>query len=505
MRYNGGMDESSRRMRDRALIAAIILAAAALRLTRLGAQSLWVDEMLSLKAFSAPEGVSFWKKLLYDVHGPLYSFFMHFWSMVSTTEAWLRLPGAAAGIATVYLVYRWLARLGGLSTAVPGALFMALSPLHLYYSQEVRFYSFLAFFSVAAAIAFERFLREPTTRSGLRLGLMLSLACLAHFSALFLAAAFFLYLLFTKRLRGAHLRAGAAGAALLALAASPWIYREISYIGSIRVVDVQELRVEERLRGELTLSRWSYPYLVYAFSAGYSFGPSLRELHGPGSPGGTLAAHAGALAAVAAVFGPLALAGLVGAARRRRLGYFIIVIAVALGAATAATALNVKVFNVRYLLCVFPFYIGLLALGLPKRRIPRSLAIAAVSAVMLASDWNYHADPAYAREDVRSAAAIVGREERPGDLVFVPTVHDVFRHYYGGSNEIRVIYPADLGRERLGRRVAAAFAEHSRIWYVRSRGWAVDPDGLLPGALSAGGKLTGTWEAPGVAIMLYER
>lgn len=498
------MDEGAVRTRERVLLAAVLAAAAAVRFARLGAQSLWVDELLSLRAFSAPEGVSFWTKLLHDVHGPLYSFFMHFWSMASTAEAWLRLPGAAAGVLTVYLVYRWLADLGCRDAALPAALFTALSPFHLYYSQEVRFYSFLALLSVAALIAFERFLRDPSTRAGLRLGLALALACLAHLSALFLAAAFALHLLFTKRLRGAHLRSGALAGALFLVIVSPWIYREIVYLRSIRVTSVTALPVEQRLRGELTLSRWSYPYFLYAFSVGYSFGPSLRELH-VAAPREAVAAHAGAVVAAAAIFGPLAAAGLAAAARRRRLGYFLTALGVAVAAVTAAVMTNIKVFNVRYLIPAFPFYAALLALGLPARRILRYAAVAAVSAVMLAAVYNYHADPAYAREDVRSAAALVEREGRAGDLVVVPTVHDVFRHYYRGPGEIRLVYPVDLGRERLDGRVAAAFAEHPRIWYVRSRHWERDPDDLLPASLAAAGRLAGTWKYPGVDLILYER
>ncbi len=165
--------------------------------------------------------------------------------------------------------------------------------------------------------------------------------------------------------------------------------------------------------------------------------------------------------------------------------------------------MNVKVFNVRYLLCAFPFYVALLAYGVPARGAPRWIATAAVCAVSLVSVWNYHMNTAYAREDVRGAAEIVAREELPGDLIVIPTVHEVFRHYYRGSNGIRVIYPADLGRERLGERLEEAFAGHPRIWYVRSRNWDKDPDDLLPAALAECGRRAGSWELPGVHLFLY--
>jgi uncharacterized membrane protein len=490
---------------ERIALFAVLAAALFLRFFRLSHQSLWVDEILSYKAFTSVAGIPYWKKLLYDVHGPLYSLVMHFWSAASTSDFWLRTPGAIAGALAVYALYRWFVEIGRRDLAIPAALFMALSPFHLYYSQEVRFYAFLSLFAVLSLIAYERFRAAPNARSGTLFGAVFACACLSHFSALFLGAAFLVHLACTGRLRGAHLRHGAL-AALIALAVvSPWIYREIWFLRRIQIVNISTLPVQERLRGELTMSRWSYPYALFAFSSGYSLGPGLRELHLASSVSGLFARHAPAILATFLLFGSLAVSGLIRSARRGHLGLFLAVMLVTVASATVATAFNIKVFNVRYLMCAFPLYLALVAYGLPTGRRARLVAGGAVCALMLVSDANYFFNPTYFREDVRGAVAVVAAREEGGDLVLAPAVEEVFAHYYRGTNEIRFIDPSELGEAATGKEIAGRFESHRRIWHIRSRSWDKDPGDILLRALPAHGDSVFRWSGPGVDLILYGR
>ena len=505
MRYKGIMQGYEWRKSEWISLGGIIAAAVFLRFFRLSHQSLWVDEILSYKAFTSAAGAPYWKKFLYDVHGPLYSLMMHFWSAVSKSDFWLRTPSAVAGVCAVYALFRWFVVIGRRDLALPAALFMALSPFHLYYSQELRSYALLSLLVIVTFIAFERFRASPTARSGTALGIAFSLACLAHFSALFLGAAFFVYLAFSGRMKGRHLRYGAVAAAIVIIVIAPWIYREIWFLRQIRVIGISALPVAERLRGELTLSGWSYPYALYAFSAGYSLGPGLRELHLVTSASVLVVKYAAVLITTGVIFGGLLVSGIIRSARDGRLGLFLSVILVAAVSVTVITAFNVKVFNVRYLMCAFPLYVALAVYGLPPGRRMRLLAGAAVCAVMLVSDWNYHFDPEYAREDVRGAAAAVMQNETGGDLIIAPAVEEVFAHYYAGSNTITYIEPADLGAVRVDETIAACFAAHSRIWYLRSRGWDKDPEGILRRVLPERGALAGSWVFAGVDLELYGR
>lgn len=504
MGYKSHMDSPAKRRPERFAIGVILAAALALRVFGLARQSLWVDELLSIKAFEAPEGVSYAAKFFYDVHGPLYSLFMHFWSMIADGDAWLRIPSALAGVISVYLVYRWLVALGRRDLALYAALFMALSPFQLYYSQEIRFYSFLTLFVIVALIAFERFRARPSAGTGALLGLTIGLACLAHLSGLFLGAALVLYALLPGRAGRNHVRFGLLAAAIALLVVSPWIYREITFLRGIRVVDVSSMPVAERLRGELTLSRWSYPYALYAFSAGYSLGPSLRELHSAVPAWSHVTGHAAAFAAVGAVFGALLVSGIVRTLRGGHLGLFLMAIAIAAAAVGLATAFNVKVFNARYLMCVFPFFIALLAFGLPPARSPRIASAAAVCAIMLVSDWNYHFDGRYAREDVKSAAETAVRNELPGDLYLVPCVGFVFERYYRGAGRV-VIFPPASNDVAVDEKLQGYFDAHPRLWYLESRVWDHDPEGRYPKLLSRHGFFVRSWDFSGATLMLYER
>jgi hypothetical protein len=286
---------------------------------------------------------------------------------------------------------------------------------------------------------------------------------------------------------------------------SPWVYREISFLRGIRVVDITTLPVEERLRGELTLSYWSYPYTLYAFATGYSFGPSLAELHLVTSPFGLLSKYAAELVTAGLLFGGLFISGIIRSSRYGHRSLFLTVILVVIGSVTIITAFNVKVFNVRYLMCVFPFFIALIAFGLPAARAARFILIGAVCAVMLVSDLSYLFNPRYERENVRDAVKIIAKHESRGDLMLVPNVAQTFEHYYRGGNEVQIIYPVELGKQRIDELIESYFEVHPRIWYLRSRYWDKDPGDILLKSLPEQGRLAGSWELQGVLLNLYEK
>ena len=499
------MSANSSERRRWLLLAAIVAIAALLRFYRIGAQSYWTDEMLSLVASSAPAGISFWMKILYNVHGPLHAFLIHVLRNLSASEGFLRAPSAVAGTISVILIYKWLGMLGRRDIAPYGALIFAISPFSLYYSQELRYYSLMTMFVIIALIVYERFLEEPSYRRGAVLGLILAAAALSHFSALFLAAGLFIHLLITGRLKGRHLAAGILAALILVILVSPWIYREIMFLRGINVVQISELPVDERLRGELTLNLWSYPYALYAFSAGYSFGPSLRNLHEVYSATTLLGTYWREMILVGLLFGGLAVVGLWKAGRHGRLPLFLSVILTSVALTTLAAAFNIKVFNIRYMMVAFPVYLALIVYGLPAARLPRILLLAAVCSVMLGSNWNYHTDPAYARDDIRSAVSTIRKGEYVGDLLIAINSFLVIEHYYDGRNPLLDLNPEWLGMEAIGNRVERCFSDHERIWYVRCRHWDTDPEDLLLTSLDSRADMISRWSFPGVELFLFVR
>jgi uncharacterized membrane protein len=490
----------------RAVVIGIIVAlAAVLRFFRLGYQSFWIDEILTIGSYSSPEGgVPYRIKLLWDVHGPLYSLVMHIWSMVRSSEAWLRAPGAAAGVITVVLMYLWLKRLSDEGTATAGALLMAVNPFNVYYSQELRFYSFLTMFVVLSLLVFSYFNEKPSFRSGLLLGITLGFACLSHFMAVFLCMGLALYIVVTGRLKGNHLKYGALAALLTVAIVSPWIYRQIFFLSRIRATDPSQLPVVYRMEGKGPSALMTYPYGLYAFAMGYSYGPDLRELHEASSVSFLLKKYWLEIGLSALLFGAAAISGLARLFREKNSALFLSVLAATAGLVTASAMLKIKVLNVRYFMCAFPVFIAIVACGIPRSKRAATLTVSLLAILMLYSTINYHFYNRYARDDIRGAVDIISKNERPGDLILAPGMEPVVSYYYRGIRPVESIYAAHLDRYGVERILHRITEGRRRVWLVRCRPWDTDADGHILSLLDGQTNLISKAELPGISLILYE-
>jgi len=480
----------------------ITLLAGGLRLFKLGSQSLWTDELLSYWAFTSTPQAPYWKKFLYDVHAPLYNLFLHFWSMVSLNEFWLRLPSALAGTTAVIVLYRWLRGFLGERISLTAALLMAVNPMHLYYSQEMRFYSFLVLFTVIVLIRFEKFIVSPNLKNSFYLAIAMIAMCMSHFSGLFIVLSlFFVSIIYSRKSRSILVRFLLA-VVILVVVISPWIYREYMFLKDVREAIGFSVPQEERFREERSFTLWAYPYSVYAFSTGYSFGPDLRELHVSGVKE-ILRRHFIELILFSVGFVPVLVLGFVQAARRGKLVLFLSVVCISYCALSLLASMNVKVFNARYLLSAFPVFIAVVAAGIPGKTAARFFFTGVILAVMLISDYNYFFVKRYARDDVKGAVEVISREERDGDIILLITVNDVFKFYYRGKVPVVVMYPKTSGAEGVKRKIERLSGEYRRVWYIRCRSWDWDPDDVLLTELRNRFTEEETWEFPGVNLYLF--
>ncbi len=163
-----GLDSSARRS---IFLVAIIGLAFASRLFYLNARGLWYDE-----AFAILYATRSFQEILAgtltpvggvaaDVHPLFYYFSLHVWLGLSGDSPFsARYYSVFYGIATIPLVYRLARELFGTRAAVVSAVFLALSPFHLAYSQEARMYAQLGFWSTLAFFAFARYQRDATKK-----------------------------------------------------------------------------------------------------------------------------------------------------------------------------------------------------------------------------------------------------------------------------------------------------------------------------------------------------
>ncbi len=127
------------------VLIGILLLAFAFRLYALDTRPLWYDEAFSV--FLAEQDLaSIASGTAADTMAPLYCVLLHFWlPIVGETPFAMRMLSVAFSMLVVAIVYvvgkRGMHRAAG----TWGAFFAALAPFQIYYGQELRMYSLLAF------------------------------------------------------------------------------------------------------------------------------------------------------------------------------------------------------------------------------------------------------------------------------------------------------------------------------------------------------------------------
>lgn len=224
-----------RRRARRALpLALIVILAGGLRLYRLDALSLWIDEGATAYYARLPWRVVLGLQGWYDFHPPLYYALVKLAALVAPEPLAGRLVSVAAGTLTVGVLHSLLARLADPEIALGGACALALSPLHIWYSQEARMYAPVALLVATSYLALVGFQQARRGRGWATLyGMSVALAMYVDYSAAYALAPQLLvvaYLAATQRRRVGPLLAALAAAALAYL---PWLPQ---LLGSIRAM-----------------------------------------------------------------------------------------------------------------------------------------------------------------------------------------------------------------------------------------------------------------------------
>lgn len=182
------------RGRQALLLAAITALAAVLRLLHLGDWSIWVDEAHTWRDVTVPfdefqRGGTSW----YPTSFLLLRWLMAIGWLEPFTEGWLRLPFAFCGIVTVPLLAVCGNLIVGRRAALLAALFLAINPWHVYWSQNARAYVLVCMFAVLAAGTFWLGVQRRS-RAVLATGVLLALAAgSCHATGLLLLPVFAVY------------------------------------------------------------------------------------------------------------------------------------------------------------------------------------------------------------------------------------------------------------------------------------------------------------------------
>lgn len=161
-----------------ALFWLVMVAGAVLRLYDFTAWSLSNDELSALNRLRYDGFLELMREgVKPDFHPPFVQVFLYYYTSLAGVQPFVvRLPFVLAGIASVYLVYRIGCQWFNQATGLYAALFVAVLPYPVLYSQLARPYSFGLLFTLLAAWFWGRYFFEKKQNAGIIAGLGISLA-----------------------------------------------------------------------------------------------------------------------------------------------------------------------------------------------------------------------------------------------------------------------------------------------------------------------------------------
>jgi hypothetical protein len=513
------------------VVCAVLAVAVWLRFDDLAKPSLWDDEMHTVVFAERPLPVM-WQQSAHKDSNPLgFYLLLHGWLSQGESEWHYRALPAAFGVLAVAAFF-WLgAAWYGPRTGCLTALLAAAHPLSVYCSREVRAHT-AALAAVVLGTAFlARLWQTGRVRHAIGYGLSMAAALHLHYYAFLVLGAHFLVgavraLVTAKQAWRAapslaalwfstarqcnpaarHSEALQFAAALdewrtrargLLLWLAAWLGAVVLFLPFCKVFAFQLLRGQSWRVPAQPAAALTKSWLYFAFAAT----PDLPPTFGWPPDAFTLSWRLALLLALAGV--PMLAALLAGLRDREfsasRNGLTGLAFA---GFALLAVALRVQpVFDVRHLLLLMPPLLVLTARGLERLfqrgRVVGGAATLAALAPMLLAVHQERTDPAYARQDWRTAAQQVCSQQRPGDLALA--YHEekayAFAHYARACGlPVRVLFDdqalaldLDERRNRLRRGLGELTANASRVWLVDYHGAVFDPLGEAAQELAQGG------------------
>ena len=487
----------------------------ALRVNRLGVQSLWNDEgtSIALAHLSLP---AIAVGAAHDIHPPLYYFLLHFWmEPAGDGEFAVRFLSVLAGVLLIAATFRLARIFFDQEVALIAAFLSALSAFQLYYSQETRMYILVALWSALSVLAMARLFlasRAVVNLSLLAYTLTTIAALYTHYFAftlvLFENLSFLVWLLLTWRLRRHMRQVGnlsyttglwIAAQLVVVLAFLPWlafagnqltswpaISESLSPIDlGTRVLSAFVFKIDLPLRAE--------PWIVAAYGIFFFAGlmPSI-DLFKQSVWGVTVAAFW--------VMVPLAAMYAVSLQRPAydpkflllvTPGFFILV-------ARGLSILNPGLFLRERARCYSRERSGALR-TLMTGQFLFTFGIVAGGVLVGVNDIYY--DARLQRDDYRGIAHYLNKMASSDDAVLVdaPGQIDVFRYYYHGAADVETL---PIGRPLQLEPTRAALDDLvGRYRYLYAVFWATeqaDPENIVESYLSTRAyKASDDWYGPG--------
>src|SRR6185503_270051 len=139
------------------VLAGVILLGAALRLYHLDYQSLWLDELHSIIPTDPNNSLLSIIEYSKKDQPPLFFIYIHYaFTLFGYNELVGRMASAFLGLLGIVVIYFLGKECEGKAVGLFAASLTAISYYHIYYSQELRFYSMSFLFSALSYLFFIR-------------------------------------------------------------------------------------------------------------------------------------------------------------------------------------------------------------------------------------------------------------------------------------------------------------------------------------------------------------
>ena len=453
------------------ILVAILLLAFLLRVNGLSNQSLWYDELATWNRAILPFSDMIDDLLMNRKHLPTYFIIMRIWALLGDSELILRYFSVVSGTIAVAAIYLLGKQIDGRKLGLISALFLSISPFHIWYSQEARMYALTGTLVLLATYFFVRLLRRDRWLEWIGYVLMMVLAVYSHYLALFILAAHYAFLALHYRRLKMFFRKWIAAAAAICLMFAIWG----AYIMLTGGLGGAPFWIQS--------ARWYEPLMtLLVFSAGPTISPNNPLFY-----------------VILAVF--FLAAGIA----YRRYGWrlpqdqadqkrfqqalkarllvfwlFVPVLLVFLISLDLPIPQKRSIYMDRYLLFALPGLLLLSAWGLltiahkPSKRWILVVAIGLALLVSAVTLRNLYSNPEFARDNWRQALASVDAQARTDDVILGRPDHSLPLAYYTSQNTDFTEIPAapddptlqQAFGEEMAIRLALAGDEKKRAWLV---------------------------------------
>ncbi len=459
---SGAQAYRGRAGRSRLLFLLIMWLGMALRIWGLDGQSLWRDEVDTVRFATQPLGELLRMFVTPGHNGPLYYLLMRPWILFfGHRDFALRYASLLVGLLVLPLGYQVMRKWAGKRVGRLTALLLAVSPFVVWYSQELRMYMCVLCIALASTWCWQRALWDRRPLFWGPYVLLISAGIYMHFLLALLIPTHLLLAL----LRPRDVRAGfpwwvlAYGFFVLPYIPLAWWQKKLLFSPTFRTghpfVPLPEM-----------IAR-----LLYVFAEGMH----RVRLPSPLPPYAPI---------VPLLF--LALAGLFLAApprARDRVMLFLWFLLPILG--LYAISLELPLFTERYLIWTLPPLLALVALGGRTLWRWRGIFVVAwgfmLSFMLLGLGYQVRFP---IKPDMRGAVAYVEAHRSPESVVLLHLgyLKHAYMYYAPGSRAALREAPAPGPGgtlEQTGRDILARVGDHRDVWYVESESAMWDPKGLV--------------------------